>query len=110
MVRCLVLKQPKPLVLLVGQATDALAGFHIPHASIQPTKKDSIMALVSTLGKNLTEEEVVAFLRVLVSDSFASEVKRLNGFEFKVLFPSKGDLMKMRKFNAELKEGVTLKF
>jgi hypothetical protein len=47
---------------------------------------------------------------VLVSDTFAWEVKRHNGFEFKVLFPSKGDLTKMTKFNAEMKEGVTLKF
>jgi predicted alpha/beta-fold hydrolase len=44
-----------------------------------------------------------------VSDTFAWEVKRHNGFEFKVLFPSKGDLAKMTKFNAEMKEGVTLK-
>jgi hypothetical protein len=108
--RCPVLKQLKPVVQLVGQAADALAGFHIPHAPIQPAKKDSRMALVSTSGKNVTGEEIVNFLRVLVSDTFAWEVKRHNGFEFKVLFPSKGDLTKMTKFNAEMKEGVTLKF
>jgi hypothetical protein len=45
-----------------------------------------------------------------VSDTFAWEVKRHNGFEFNVLFPSKGYLTKMTKFNAEMKEGVTLKF
>jgi hypothetical protein len=94
----------------VGQAADALAGYHIPHAPIQPAKKDSRMALVSTSGKNVTEEEVAAFLRVLVSDTFAWEVKRHKGFEFKVLFPSKEDLTKMTKFNVEMKEGVTLKF
>ena len=55
------------------------------------------MALLSTLGKNVIEEEVVNFLRVLVSNTFAWEVKRHNDFEFKVLFPSKGDLMKMTK-------------
>jgi ribosomal protein L37E len=37
---CLILKQPKVVAQLVGQATDALAGFHIPHAPIQPTKRD----------------------------------------------------------------------
>jgi hypothetical protein len=110
MVWCPVLKQPKPVVQLIGQAADALAGFYIPHAPIQPAKKDSRMALVSTSGKNVTEEEVVTFLRVLVSDSFAWEVKRHNGFEFKVLFLSKGDPVKMTKFNADMKEGVTLKF
>jgi hypothetical protein len=95
---------------LVGQAADALAGFYIPHPPIQPTKRDSRMALVSTSGKKLTEQEVVAFLRVLVSDTFNWEVKRHNDLEFKVLFPTKGDLTKMTKFNAEMKEGVTLKF
>jgi hypothetical protein len=110
MVRCPIPKQPKAIVQLVGQADDALIGYYIPHAPIQPTEKDSRMALVSTSGKSLTEEEVVAFLRVLVSNSFAWEVKRLNGFEFKVLFPSKEDLSKMTKFNADMKEGVTLKF
>ena len=50
------------------------------------------------------------FLRVLVSDTFAWEVKRRSSSEFKVLFPTKGDLAKMTRFNAEIKEGVTLKF
>jgi hypothetical protein len=68
------------------------------------------MSLISTSGKNITEEDVAAFLRVLVSDTFAWEVKRHGGFEFKVLFPTKGDLAKMTRFNAEMKEGVTLKF
>jgi hypothetical protein len=94
----------------VGQAADALVGYYIPHAPIQLAKKDSRMALISTSGKNVLEEEVVAYLRVLVSDNFAWEVKRHNASEFKVLFPSKGDLTKMTKFNANMKEGVTLKF
>jgi uncharacterized protein involved in tolerance to divalent cations len=68
------------------------------------------MALVSTIGKTLKEEEVTACLRVLVSNTFAWEVKRHNGLEFKVLFPTKADLKKMTRFNAEMKEGVTLKF
>jgi hypothetical protein len=68
------------------------------------------MALISTSGKNLTEEEVAAFLWVLVSDTFAWDVKRHNGFEFKVSFPTKGDLVKMTRFNADMKEGITLKF
>jgi hypothetical protein len=34
MTRCPILKQPKPVAQLVGQAADALAGFHIPHAPI----------------------------------------------------------------------------
>ena len=110
MCRCPILKQPKPIAQLVGQAVDALVGFHIPHGPIQQTKKDSRMALVSTSDKNLTEEDVAAFLWVLVSDTFAWEVKQHNGSEFKVLFPTKGDLTKMTKFNAETKEGVTLKF
>jgi nucleoid-associated protein YejK len=68
------------------------------------------LALVSTIGKNLTEEELAAYLRMLVSDNFTWEVRRHNGYEFKVLFPTKADLMKMTRFNAEMKEGVTLKF
>jgi len=46
MSQCSVLKQPKPVAQLVGQAADALASFYIPHAPIQPTKKDSRLALV----------------------------------------------------------------
>ena len=48
MIRYPILKQPKPVAQLVGQAADELAGYHIPHAPIQPTKKDSRMALIST--------------------------------------------------------------
>ena len=68
------------------------------------------MALISTSGKDLSEEDVATFLRVLVSDTFAWEVKWDSTSEFKVLFPTKGDLAKMTRFNAEMKEGVTLKF
>jgi hypothetical protein len=110
MSRCPILKQPKPVALMVGQAADALAGYHIPHAPIQPTKRDSRMAPISTSGKDLNEEDVAAFLHVLVSDTFAWEVKRHSSSKFKVLFPTKGDLAKMTRFNAEMKEGVTLKF
>jgi hypothetical protein len=95
---------------MIGQAADALAGYHIPHAPIQPTKRDSRMALISTSGKDLNEEDVAAFLRVLVSNTFSWEVKRHSSSEFKVLFPTKGDLAKMTRFNVEMKEGVTLKF
>jgi len=110
MSRCPILKQPKPVAQLVGQAADALAGFLIPHARIQPTKRESRMALISTSGKDLSEEDVAAFLRVLVSDTFAWDVKRHSSSEFKVLFPTKGDLAKMTRFNVEMTEGVTLKF
>ena len=65
------------------------------------------MALIFTSGKDLSEEDVAAFLRVLVSDTFAWEVKRHSSSEFKVLFPTKGDLAKMTRFNVEMKEGVT---
>ncbi|CAD6247490.1 unnamed protein product [Miscanthus lutarioriparius] len=69
------------------------------------------MALIFTSGKDLSEEDVAVFLWVLVSDTFAWEVKQYSSSEFKVLFPTKGDLAKMTRFNAEMKEGVTtLKF
>jgi hypothetical protein len=103
-------KQPKPIAQVVGQAADALAGYFIPHAPIQPTKRDSRMALISTSGKDLSEEEVAAFLRVLVTEIFAWDVKRHSSSEFKLLFPTKGHLAKMTRFNAEMKEVVTLNF
>jgi hypothetical protein len=68
------------------------------------------MALISTSGKDLNEEDVVAFLHVLVSDTFAWEVKRHSSSQFKMLFPIKGDIAKMTRFNANMKEGVTLEF
>jgi hypothetical protein len=109
--RCLIPKQPKPIAQLIGQAADALAGVYIPHAPIQSTKRDSRLVLVSTFGKKkLSEEEVVAYLPVLVSDTFNWEVQRLSDSKFKVLFPTKGDLTKMTKFNAEMRECVSLKF
>jgi hypothetical protein len=107
MIVCPILKQPKPVVQLVDQDADPLASFYIPHTPIQPTKKDSRLDLVSTIGKSLTKEEVMAYLRVLVSNTFAWEVKRHNGLEFKVLFPTKNDLTKMTRFNVEMKEWVT---
>jgi hypothetical protein len=96
----------KPIAQLVGQAADALACYHIPHALMQPTKKDSRVALISTSGKNLSEEKVAVFVWVLVSDTFAWDLKWHNGFEFKVFFPTKGDLTKMKVQCRD--EGATL--
>jgi hypothetical protein len=83
MIVCPILKQPKPVVQLVDQDADPLASFYIPHTPIQPTKKDSRLDLVSTIGKSLTKEEVMAYLRVLVSDTFAWEVKHHNGLSLR---------------------------
>ena len=47
---------------------------------------------------------------MLVSDTFAWEVKQHSGSDFKALFLTNGDLTKMTRFNVEMKEGVTLKF
>ena len=59
------------------------------HAIIQPTKRDSRMALISTLGKNLTEVDVVAFLRVLVFRYFCLGSKMTQWLRVQGSFPYK---------------------
>lgn len=68
--RCPVTIQPKPVVQLVGQAVDALAAFHILHAPIQPTKRDTRYTKVTVMGEVMTEGELVEALKLSIKDNY----------------------------------------
>jgi len=52
------------------------------------------MALISTSGKNLTEEVVATFLRVLIFDTFTWEVNGTVVLSSRFFFLQKGILQK----------------
>ncbi|CAN6321370.1 unnamed protein product [Urochloa humidicola] len=108
--RCPVARQPKPVVQLVGQAVDALAAFHIPHAPIQPVKRDTRYAKVAVLGETMTEEELAEALRLSIKDNYIWEIQKKENSMFKVLFPTRTDLIRATRFNIGLENGATLKF
>ncbi|CAL4969475.1 unnamed protein product [Urochloa decumbens] len=108
--RCPVTRQPKPVVQLVGQAVDALATFHIPHAPIQPTKKDTRYAKVTVIGEVMTEAELIGALRLSIKDNYEWEAQKKENSVFKVLFPTRTDLVRATRFNIGLENGATLKF
>ncbi|CAO2039036.1 unnamed protein product [Urochloa humidicola] len=108
--RCPITRQPKPVVQLVGQAVDALAAFHIPHAPIQPTKRDTRYAKVTVMGEAMLEGELVEALRLSIKDNYDWEVQKKDNNVFKVLFPTRVDLIRATRFNIGLENGATLKF
>ncbi|CAN6182021.1 unnamed protein product [Urochloa humidicola] len=108
--RCPVTRQPKPVVQLVGHAVDALAAFHIPHAPIQPVKKDTRFAKVIVMGEAMNEIELGAALRLSIKDNYEWDIQRKEDSVFKVLFPTRTDLIRATRFNIGLENGATLKF
>ena len=55
---------------LVGYAVDNLGFYHIPHDPIQPSKMDSITALIKVEGGSLTEEDLRVHLKRLFCANF----------------------------------------
>ncbi|CAN6324132.1 unnamed protein product [Urochloa humidicola] len=108
--RCPVTRQPKPVVQLIGQAVDALAAFHIPHAPIPPTKRDTRYAKVTVIGEVMTETELIEALRLSIKDNYEWETQKKENNVFKVLFPTRTDLVRATRFNIGLENGATLKF
>ena len=68
--KCPMKKKPKPMALVVGYAVDDLGFYHIPHDPIQPSKMDSITALIKVKGGSLTEEDLRVHLKRLFCANF----------------------------------------
>nr|TKW36457.1 hypothetical protein SEVIR_2G441200v2 [Setaria viridis] len=56
--RCPVLKQPRPIAHVVGYAVHGLGLYHIPHPPLPRVRKVSKMTLITTVGGQLTKDQV----------------------------------------------------
>jgi hypothetical protein len=63
--RCPLLKLPRPVAHAVGYAVHGMGFYHIQHAPLARSKKDSKMALVTVEVGELSKEQVVAQLQKL---------------------------------------------
>lgn len=63
-------EKPKLMAFAVGYAVDNLGFYHIPHGPISTAIKDGKTALVTVVGCDLLEADLVGHLKRLVSNNF----------------------------------------
>ncbi|RLN07095.1 uncharacterized protein C2845_PM11G05900 [Panicum miliaceum] len=105
--RCPMKKKQRP----IAYAVDDLGFYHIPHGPIQTTKKDGNTALITVLGGQLKEEELIGHLKRLVPGKFEWDVQLHAPNVWIAPFLSKAELKRTTNFgSADLKDGKSLKF
>jgi hypothetical protein len=114
--RCPLLKLPRPVAHAVGYAVHGMGFYHIQHAPLARSKKDSKMALVTVEVGELSKEQVVAQLQKLFLGKWNWELLEHEGGTFIAKFPSKLEIQRAIAFGgANVREagvpvGVRVKF
>ena len=109
--KCPMKKKPKPVALAVGYAVDDLGFYHIPHDPIQPSKMDSITALIKVERGSLTEEDLRVHLKRLFCANFEWDLQAQAPDVWVAPFPSKVEFMRAINFGStNLKNGMRLNF
>ncbi|KAL6639694.1 hypothetical protein ACP70R_022516 [Stipagrostis hirtigluma subsp. patula] len=109
--RCPLQSESKPVAQSVGFALDTLGAYYIEHPPIQPTVKNTRTALVTVEGGALSQEELIGHLKLLVRQNFEWEVEVFADNKYKVLFPTRTELLRYTYLEiAKLPNGVSLKF
>ncbi|KAM0931335.1 hypothetical protein ACQ4PT_000385 [Festuca glaucescens] len=97
---CPMLRAPKPQVIMYGHADEKLVFFEFPATKTYKHKMESSrMGMLSVTGDELTIPQIVAQMRRLVpSDDFHWDVRQVGQNVYKVNFPNKMELERMKIF------------
>ncbi|RLM69189.1 hypothetical protein C2845_PM17G05950 [Panicum miliaceum] len=90
--RCPLLKQSRPVAHAVGYAVHGLGFYHITHAPLPRSKKESRSAVISMVGGVLTKEQVVVQLQRIFPGKWSWELSEHEQNVFITKFPSRQDL------------------
>ncbi|KAM0824253.1 hypothetical protein ACQ4PT_070328 [Festuca glaucescens] len=98
--KCPMLSAPKPQVIMYGHADEKLVFFEFPATkTYKPKMESSRMGILSVTGGELTIPQIVAQMRRLVpSDDFHWDVHQVGQNVYKVNFPTKMQLERMKIF------------
>jgi hypothetical protein len=108
---CPIKKKPRLMAYSVGYAMDGLGFYHIPHGPISMSKKDNTLALITVMGGELKEAELVAHMERLIPGKHGWDVQLHAPNTWVANFPSKAELKRTVTFgSADLKNGLLLKF
>jgi hypothetical protein len=94
------LNSPKPIVAMYGYANEALMFFEVPfRGTYKPKVENAKLAKLTIQGDAMTISEIVKQLKWIVpSDNFQWEVMHFHNNIYKVRFPSKNEVQRMKKF------------
>ncbi|KAM0877147.1 hypothetical protein ACQ4PT_035692 [Festuca glaucescens] len=97
---CHLLHAPKPTVAMYGYANEALMFFEVPfRGTYKPKVENAKQAKVTIQGEAMTISEIVEQLKWIVpSENFQWEVTHFHNNVYKVKFPSKNEVQRMKKF------------
>ncbi|KAM0924381.1 hypothetical protein ACQ4PT_004884 [Festuca glaucescens] len=97
---CPMLTAPKPQILMYGLADEELVFFEMPlTGTFKPKSISSKLGMLSVSKGTLTIPQIVAQLKRLVpNENFQWDVKQAENNKYKVMFPSKTELERIKFF------------
>jgi hypothetical protein len=97
---CNLLQAPKPVVTMNGYANEGLMFFELPTTGAFKSKVDNPkLAKVTVEGETLTIPEIIEYLRRIIPyDNFHWEVYHYRNNIYRVKFPSKFEVQRMKNF------------
>ncbi|KAM0893355.1 hypothetical protein ACQ4PT_025158 [Festuca glaucescens] len=97
---CHLLQAPKPTVAMYGYANEALMFFELPlRGTYRPKVENAKLAKLTIEGDAMTIPEIIEQLKWIVpSENFQWEVTHFHNNVFKVKFPNKNEVQRMKHF------------
>lgn len=97
---CHLLQAPKPHLIMYGYADDGLVFFELPMSgAFRPKTENAKLAKLTIEGDAMTIPEIIEQLKWIVpSENFQWEVTHFHNNVFKVKFPSKTEVQRMKHF------------
>ncbi|KAM0858932.1 hypothetical protein ACQ4PT_047527 [Festuca glaucescens] len=97
---CHLLQAPKPTVAMYGYANEALMFFELPlRGTYRPKVENAKLAKLTIEGDTMTIPEIIEQLKWIVpSENFQWEVTHFHNNVFKVKFPNKNEVQRMKHF------------
>jgi hypothetical protein len=99
---CNLLHAPKPTVITYGIANEGLMFFELPSAgTFRPKVENAKMARVSVEGDPMTIPQIIEKLQLIIpAENFQWEVVQYRDNIYKVKFPSKYEVQRMKNFRS----------
>lgn len=93
--RCPKYRAEKKMVVPCGYAVEGLDFFHITHVQSQKERNDARTTLVRVTDGELSVSDVVSELERLIPGGWKWKVEKIGMKNFKTVFPSKAELLRM---------------
>ncbi|KAM0894931.1 hypothetical protein ACQ4PT_024158 [Festuca glaucescens] len=105
---CPMLAMPKPTGVMYGLANDNMLFMDLPKTpGIRPKPDSGKMGRIRISGGFMTDRQVLDELKWLVPGEFQWDISQIDASSFRVVYPTKQDMARVRKIKAINVEGTS---